>query len=380
MSNRDRYGGLLKQHRGSVRLHNPSTRDRTDAVTQPRRRDNSANPPGSDRETTPIVTPTTPAAPAPLRRQRVPGGAALDILDDQERPPTRTMPGWRELLSRIPGINLGPGKDQAYELRLRDRVRRPVETVFPVVVFNLKGGVGTTTVVEALGSTFADVRGGRVIAVDLDSRDLADKHGRRNPLGMFDLVADGAVTEYLDVRAHTYLNTSGLEVLGVGDDTHESRQVERGDFAKVFERLRHHYSVVLTDAGNTLKSGVLPAALRRSSAVVVVSSASVDALQRTRTTLGWLRTNGYQRLLGSMVLAINHIEAGKPDAAANSELAKISRQFPKARVIALPFDPHLAEGRGIILERLSKESRRRYLEMAAALAELFPAGAAATQR
>lgn len=380
MSNRDRYGGVLEQNRESARLHNPSTGDRTDAVTLPYHRDNPANPPGSNRETTPIVVPTTPAPPEPIRKHRVPGGAALDILDDEERPHTRTMPGWRELLSRVPGINLGPGKAQSYELQLRDRVRGPVETVFPVVVFNLKAGVGTTTVVEALGSTFADVRGGRVIAVDLDARDLADRHGRRNPLGIFDLVADAAVTEYLDVRAHTYMNASGLEVLGVGDDTHESRQVERDDFAKAFERLRHHYSVVLTDGGNTLKSGAVPAALRRSRAIVVVSSASTDALRRTRTTLGWLRTNGYQRLLDSMVLAINHIEAGKPDAAVGKELAKISRQFPSAPVIALPFDPHLAEGRGIILERLSRESRRRYLEMAAALAELFPAGAAATQR
>lgn len=380
--NCDRFGGALRQNR------QPAGRDHAAAVTRSHR-DNLANPPRPASVTTPLAAPSRPAAPStsgagPTRPLRLLGGAALDVLDDKERPPTRSVPGWRELLSRVPGIQLGLGKSQSYELALRDRIGATVETVFPVVVFNLKGGVGTTTVVEALGSTFAEVRGGRVIAVDLDAGDLADRHGRRNPLGIFDLVADGAVTEYLDVRAHTYMNASGLEVLGVGNDTGENRQVGRDDFAKAFERLRHHYSVVLTDCSKTLKSGAVPAVLRRSRAIVVVSSASVQALRRTRTTLGWLQTNGHQRLLESMVLAINHIEATKPGAAVDNEVAKLSRQFPHARIVKLPFDRHLAEGSGIVLERLSKQSRRRYLEMAAALADLFPSRSAeltgATQR
>lgn len=61
---------------------------------------------------------------------------------------------------------------------------------FPIAVLNLKGGVGKTAVVEALGSTFADVRNDRIIAVDIDSGHLADRHGRRNALSMADLLLD----------------------------------------------------------------------------------------------------------------------------------------------------------------------------------------------
>ena len=52
---------------------------------------------------------------------------------------------------------------------------------FPIAVLNLKGGVGKTAVVEALGSTFADVRHDRIIAVDIDAGDLAERHGRPTP-------------------------------------------------------------------------------------------------------------------------------------------------------------------------------------------------------
>ena len=96
---------------------------------------------------------------------------------------------------------------------------------FPIAVLNLKGGVGKTAVVEALGSTFADARDDRIIAVDLDAGDLADRHGRRNPLSMADLIADDTVTRYIDVRAHTYMNSFGLEVLGLPDYAHTDWRV-----------------------------------------------------------------------------------------------------------------------------------------------------------
>ena len=82
---------------------------------------------------------------------------------------------------------------------------------------NLKGGVGKTAVVEALGSTFASVRLGRVVAVDLDAGDLADRHGRRDPLSWPTYSLNRSVARYADVRAHTYMNSSGLEVFGLPD-------------------------------------------------------------------------------------------------------------------------------------------------------------------
>jgi hypothetical protein len=41
-------------------------------------------------------------------------------------------------------------------------------------------------------------------------------------------------------------------------------------------------------------------------------------------------------------------------------------------VVILPFDRHVHEGGEIALEQLGKQSRRGYLGMAAALADMFP--------
>jgi MinD-like ATPase involved in chromosome partitioning or flagellar assembly len=70
------------------------------------------------------------------------------------------------------------------------------------------------------------------------------------------------------------------------------------------------------------------------------------------------------------VLAINYTEQRKPNALANKELEQLSGQV--AFTVVLPFDRHVHEGKEIALERLSKQSRRRYLQMAAGLAGMFP--------
>ena len=318
---------------------------------------------------------TTPAparrVPPPFRRDLTLGGTALDGLDQQDTEDS-TRFSWRELLRRVTGINLGPGKDSAYEQDLRDRVRTPVGGAFPIAVLNLKGGVGKTVVVEALGSTFAAVRDDRVIAVDIDAGDLAERHGRRNPLSVADLLLDDAATHYSDVRAHTYMNSFGLEVLGLPDYARTDWRLERHDVVKAFSILRKHYSVVLVDCVKAVNSAVMDAVLPEARALVVVTSTSIDAIRKTRTTLDLLRNNGYQRLMKSTVLAINHVEPGRVGVVAAKELEQLSARV--AATVVLPFDRHVHDGKEIGLDRLSKESRRSYLEMAAALADMFPGG------
>lgn len=277
---------------------------------------------------------------------------------------------WRGLIHRVTGIDLGPGKDARYEQDLRDRIRAAVGGAYPIAVLNLKGGVGKTAVVEALGSTFADVRHDRVIAVDFDAGDLAERHGRRNSLSMADLLAARAVTHYADVRAHTYMNNFGLEVLGLPDYARTDWRLERHDVVKAFSLLRNHYSVVLVDCAKALNSGVTAAVLPEARALVVVTSTSIDAIRKTATTLDWLGNNGYQRLVRSTVLVINHVEPAKVDLLAVKEIERLSARV--AATVVLPFDRHIHEGKQIELDRLSKESRRSYLELAAVLADSFP--------
>lgn len=295
-------------------------------------------------------------------------------LDSLEVPSADAPPefDWRRLLSHVTGIQPRPSRGETYELALRDRIRAPLGGAFPIAVLNLKGGVGKTSVVEALGSTFAEARSDRVIAVDVDAGDLADRHGYRNRLSLADLLDDRSVTRYPDVRAYTCRNRAGLELLALPNYMDSDWLIQREDVLKAFSILRNHYSVMLMDCGKSLKSGVTEAVLAESRALVLVTNASVDAIDKTRTAMEWLSRNGYQRQIEAAVLAINHTERGRASGPVNERLRRLSDRFAGDRVVTLPFDRHVREGNEIALQRLGKQSRRGYLEMAAALADMFP--------
>jgi MinD-like ATPase involved in chromosome partitioning or flagellar assembly len=315
----------------------------------------------------PTPAPLVPVGRAALRRDLTPGGTALDGLDYRATAESNRS-SWREVIHRVTGIDLGPGKDAAHEEALRQRIGTVIGGAFPIAVLNFKGGVGKTAVVEALGSTFAEVRDDRVIAVDIDAGDLAERHGRRNPLNLADLLARDSVTQYAEVRAHTYLNSFGLEVLGVPDYGRTHWRLERQDIAKAFSILRKHYSVVLVDCVKAINSSVMDAVLPEARALVVVSGTSIDSVRKTRTTLEWLSNNGYRRLMKSTVLAMNYTEPAKLDGVVTKEFESLSARV--AANVVLPFDRHVHEGTELGLDRLSKESRRSYLQMAAMLGDM----------
>ena len=294
------------------------------------------------------------------------GATALDRFDKTDNDAVGF--NWRQLLHRVTGIELGPGKNATYENELRQRIRATVGGAFPVAVLNLKGGVGRTAVVEALGSTFAAVRDDPVLALDIDAGDLAERHGRRNPHSMVDLLHGHPAAQYEDIRALTYMNGSGLEERSACQTI--DWRLERHDMLRAFSMLRNQYSVVLVYGVKTLNSAVMDAVLPESRALVVVTSPAIDAVRKTGTTLEWLCHNGYQSLMQWTVLAINHVEPAKVDGVAVTELDRLSARVGAS--VVLPFDRHVHDGRKIALDRLSKESRRSYLEMAAVLADMFP--------
>lgn len=312
-----------------------------------------------------LSRPRGPAA--AYRPHLVRGGTALDGVDHGNSAGW-ARPGWRQMIHRVTGIDLGPGKGALLEQNLRERIATPLGGVFPIAVLNFKGGVGKTAVVEALGSTFAEARADRVIAVDIDTGDLADRHGRRNPLSLADLVSRTAITQYSEIRAHTHMNSFGLEVLGLPDYGRTGWRLERRDFAKVFSVLRNHYAVVLVDCVKAINSAVMEAVLPEARALVVVTGTSIDAVRKTNTTLEWSCSNGYRHLMKSTVLVMNHTEPTKTDGVVTKEFEALAARV--ATAVALPFDRHVHEGRELGLDRLSRESRRGYLKLAAALGDL----------
>ncbi|WP_165605629.1 MinD/ParA family ATP-binding protein [Mycobacterium kubicae] len=295
------------------------------------------------------------------------------LLRPVKPPPSE---GWRRLLYVLSGqlINVGEGPRATRYNNLVAQVNRPLRGCYRVAVLSLKGGVGKTTITATLGSTFASVRGDRVVAVDAnpDRGTLSQKIPLQTSATVRHLLRDAQrVERYSDVRGYTSQAPSGLEVLASETDPTASEEFSADDYTRTLEILERYYGLVLTDCGTGLLHSAMSAILAKSDALIVVASGSIDGARSASATLDWLEAHGHEDLVRNSIAVINAVRprTGKVD------MQKVVEHFARrCRAVRLvPFDPHLEEGAEIDLDRLKRSTREALVELAAVVADGFPA-------
>lgn len=378
-------------------------KDRTPAVVMRSTGDDPVSPAGSVTAGSPVA-PTPEPPPAAFRSTPVPmpPEAAVPTSRPQDPEPglQGTLPpvasasafdltnallikhvapppafGWRRWIHTMTGrrVNLGNSTRDEQLVRLTRQVDRHLVGCYRVSVLSLKGGVGKTTTTATLGSTFAQIRGDRVIAVDAnpDRGTLSQKVPLETPATVRNMLRDiDGLERYSDVRAYTSQNAFRLEVLASDTDPAVSEAFSGQDYDKAVELLEKFYSIVLTDCGTGLMHSAMSSILEGSDTLVVVSSSAVDGARSASATLDWLDAHGHSDLVRSSVAVVNAVRprAGKVD------LAKVVEHFEQRcrQVVLIPFDPHLEEGAEVDLNKLKRRTRVALLELAAAVASGFP--------
>ncbi|WP_410656738.1 MinD/ParA family protein [Amycolatopsis sp. lyj-112] len=320
----------------------------------------------------PVQQPGPPGLPQPQGRHALPDElATASLVKPQKRKP---QSGWRKALYVGTGKLVNPGESPA-DTRKREliaQINQPLRGCYKIAMLSLKGGVGKTTTTTTLGSTFASLRGDRVVAVDAnpDRGTLSQKIPIETTATVRHLLRDAdKITRYSDVRSYTSQGGSRLEILASEQDPAVSEAFSEEDYRRTVNLLEHFYNIVLTDCGTGLMHSAMKGVLDGADALVVVSSGSVDGARSASATLDWLEAHGYGDLVKRSVAVINSVrpKGGSVD------LDKLSAHFG-ARVRAvcrIPFDPHLEEGAEIELDRLDADTRLALLELAATVADGF---------
>ncbi|MPZ00377.1 MAG: AAA family ATPase [Actinophytocola sp.] len=286
----------------------------------------------------------------------------------------RPQSGWRKAVYLGSGRLINPGESQE-DRRKRElimRVNQPLRGCYKIAMLSLKGGVGKTTMTTTLGSTFASLRGDRVVAVDAnpDRGTLSQKIPMETTATVRHLLRDAdRITRYSDIRAYTSQGPSRLEILASEQDPAVSEAFSENDYRRAVDLLEHFYNIVLTDCGTGLMHSAMKGVLELADSLVLVSSGSVDGARSASATLDWLDAHGYGELVKRSVAVINSVRPR----AGSVDLDKLEAHFA-ARVRAvcqIPFDPHLEEGAEIELDRLHGATRTKLLELGAAVADGF---------
>ncbi|WP_414943132.1 MinD/ParA family ATP-binding protein [Amycolatopsis sp. cmx-11-32] len=319
-----------------------------------------------------VLQPAVPGLPQPQGRHALPDElATASLVKPQKRKP---QSGWRKALYVGTGKLLNPGESPA-DTRKREliaQINQPLRGCYKIAMLSLKGGVGKTTTTTTLGSTFASLRGDRVVAVDAnpDRGTLSQKIPIETTATVRHLLRDAdKITRYSDVRSYTSQGGSRLEILASEQDPAVSEAFSEDDYRRTVDLLEHFYNIVLTDCGTGLMHSAMKGVLDVADALVVVSSGSVDGARSASATLDWLEAHGYGDLVKRSVAVINSVrpKGGSVD------LDKLSAHFgARVRsVCRIPFDPHLEEGAEIELDRLDADTRLALLELAATVADGF---------
>jgi MinD-like ATPase involved in chromosome partitioning or flagellar assembly len=298
--------------------------------------------------------------------------SSAQLLQQRKRPP---QSGWRRAVYVASGrlVNLGESPADLRRRTLIARINQPLRGCYRIGMLSLKGGVGKTTTTASLGSTFASLRGDRVIAVDAnpDRGTLAQKIPLETTATVRHLLRDAKrITRYSDVRAYTSQGPSRLEVLASEQDPAVSEAFSEDDYRRSVTLLEHFYNIVLTDCGTGLMHSAMKGVLELADSLVIVSSGSVDGARSASATLDWLDAHGYRDLVSRSVAVINSVRPGS----GKVNLDKLADHFAaRCRAVCrIPFDPHLEEGAEIELERLAPATRLALLELAATVADDFP--------
>ena len=299
--------------------------------------------------------------------------STVALLGQPKRKPSK---GWRRwlYLSTFSLLNVGEGPKTVRTQTLTAQVDRPLRGCYRIALLSLKGGVGKTTITATLGATFASIRGDRVIAVDAnpDRGTLSQKVPLETPATVRHLLRDAeGISSYSDVRGYTSQGPSRLEVLASETDPAVSEAFSSDDYSRTLAVLERFYSLVLTDCGTGMLHSAMSAVLSKADLLIVISSGSVDGARSASATLDWLEAHGHQQLVQNAIAVINAVRprSGRVD------LRKVDDHFSRRcrAVLHVPFDPHLEEGAEINLARLKPATRDALLELAAVVANGFPA-------
>lgn len=298
------------------------------------------------------------------------------MIRPAERPPAKPAPtrGWRKALFQLTFglVNLGKSPDEIHEAELEARIRGALRGHYKIGVMG-KGGVGKTTVSASVGSVFAELRQDRVVAVDADTA-FGKLGSRVDPKAVgsyWELASDQHLETFADIRNRVGNNAAGLFVLA-GEATPARRRVlDAAIYREVISRLDRHFTISIIDCGSTMDTPVTKEVLRDLDALIVVSSPWLDGASAAGQTLDWLDARGLRSLLQRTVVVLNDSD-GHADKRSRSALAE---QFGQQGlvVVEVPFDAHLRPG-GVIAgtSEMSRATRRKFVEIAAALASHFP--------
>lgn len=334
-------------------------------------------------------------SPTPEERGAIPAKDAA-LNDD---PAMRTAPTARDFYSTKPAFEEEPAKSglrgwlNMFGMRLpataeemvertdtRD-VQRGLSSHKTVMVANLKGGAGKTTIAYLLAAVLGRVRGGTVLA--WDNNENRGTLAYRSPYQAntdstaIDLLNDqkffqgsGQVAELVNfVRPQ---GSNKFDLLASQDQGSDRPVIDGEGFKSLHSLLASFYRLMVVDTGNASNASTWQAAAEVADEIVIVCNNAEDSAQTAAETIDALVKSGHKETVSKSIAIIIDSKPSRDREkrkASQERLGRITHHFSQhvREVLVLPWEETLEEGERIEWAKLSRRTHQKMLAVAASL-------------
>lgn len=288
--------------------------------------------------------------------------------------------GWRGLLNSF-GLSLAPSNEELSERKARREIQRGLKSHKTIMVANLKGGAGKTTVAYLLSSVLGRVRGGTVLA--WDNNENRGTLAYRSPIEAnttntaIDLLHEMSFFENSGQTAEliNFVRPQGENKFDLLASQHQGsdKPVINGEgFISLHNLLRSFYRMMIIDTGNASNASTWQAAAATADEMVIVCSNAEDSAQTAAETIDALIKKGYQNKVENSVAVIIDSAKNKDRTKAKADKERLERiqnhlaQHVRA-VHVLPWETSLENGGAIEWDKLTPKTHRALIDASASV-------------
>lgn len=300
-----------------------------------------------------------------------------EVVKSHRQPPEM---GWRNAVytTTFKQVNLGAGPAERTLIDQKRRISTNIPGNYQISALSLKGGVGKTTLVAAVGTTLRKIRNQPVIAVDANptygSLGRLIARDANPPSSIREFLGHNNLTSFSVARQHFGTNDEGLEVLAGNPNVANPLIMTPQVFADTIARTQGFYQLSLVDCGAEIDHQVIPAVLSSSNALMIVGSMNLQGGLAVEKTVDWLAArNGHELLKRSVIVLTDSYRC-----ATKKFINHVTQTVgPRVRAVkVIPFDKHLRDAQPLVFDALHKRTVDALIDVAAELADGFPTAGA----
>lgn len=321
----------------------------------------------------PIPHSTSAAAPRPVEPALPARSEVRFVKPVRERPRS----GMRSAVYTLTGgaVNMGLSAREQEEEDLIRRITRPITGTHNSAVLSLKGGIGKTSTTVGVGMILAEYRGDPPCVADLnpDAGDLAERalgedlYARTSPATISDIVRNYDKINSLTTLSEYMHHANRLHVIAGEQDPALSDALNADDYFKVQRLVAQYYKIMLTDCGTGVSHPAMSGILLTADNLVIASGYAVSGAKRAKSTLDWLSAHGYEKLARNAVVVVT--DKDMVSSRVNRHAIEETLAGAAQTLVVVPHDKGVADGDQISLERISRQTRLAYMQIAAAIVD-----------